>query len=793
MTSALKAEKDRVAGTGMGQPLLRKEDQRLLTGAGSYGDDQAVAGQLYAVMLRSPHAHASIISIDSRAAKAAEGVLEVLTYADYVAAGLKSFPLRPRAMTPPDIDLQNVNGQPVYLPSFFPLAADRARFVGEGVAWIVATSVNAAKSASELVDIEYEALPAATDGRAAAEAGAEVLWPEMDSNVVLDAQVGPLDAVTGAFANARHVVRLETFVPRVTGVPMEPRTALATVDSATGKLTLHAGGGSVTRPKDALMHMLGLPEELVRVVANDVGGNFGTRNYPYAEFILAAWSALRIGRPVKWTCERTESFMSDYAGRDLAVTAELALDKHGNFLALRSSNLSNVGAYPVSFIPLTKGTELMSSLYHIPVAHARARGVYTNSSPTAPYRSAGRPEVMFVMERLIDIAAGQFGFDRVEIRRQNLIPLRAMPYTNPYGMNYDSGDYLKIFIQALATADIDGFSARKSISRKSGRKRGLGFGCYIESASGYPHERATITVHTDDRVSVVIGTLSAGQGHETSFAQVVTEALGVSFDTVRIVAGDTDAVKVGGGSHSGRSMRHAATTISRGAAEIVDKATRVAALMLQVPPESVIFEAGHFKTASSGHSLHLFEIARAMSHNAELPTDLGGALTATADVNSVVASFPYGAHVSEVEIDVETGEVFLVRYTAVDDVGRAVNPMILHGQAHGGIAQSVGEALMEECTYDESGQLTTGSFMDYAMPRASDLPWLETAISEVPSTTHPHGLRGGGEGGATPTLGVIANAIVDALSEYDVDHIELPATSEKVWSVIGRCADRGIS
>jgi aerobic carbon-monoxide dehydrogenase large subunit len=436
---------------------------------------------------------------------------------------------------------------------------------------------------------------------------------------------------------------------------------------------------------------------------------------------------------------------------------------------------------------------LMSSLYHVPVAHARARAVCTNSSPTVPYRSAGRPEVMFVMERLIDKAARQFGFDRIEIRRRNLIPLSAMPYANPYGMTYDSGDYQKIFVQALTMADLASFPARKDHSRSLGRKRGLGFGCYIESASGYPHERATITVHTDDRVSVAIGTLSAGQGHATSFAQVVTEMLGVSVDAVQIVTGDTDVVKVGGGSHSGRSMRHAATTISKGSMEIIDKAKRVAALMLQVPAESVIFDAGQFKTVGSIHSLHLFEIARSMSRNSELPSDLRGVLAATADVNSLVGSFPYGAHVCEVEIDVETGVVFLARYIAVDDVGRAVNPMILHGQAHGGIAQGVGEALMEVCSYDESGQLLTGSFMDYAMPRASDLPRLETAISEVPSTTHPLGLRGGGEGGATPTLGVIANAIVDALEEYGVDHIELPATSEKIWSAINSSPSSSMS
>jgi carbon-monoxide dehydrogenase large subunit len=772
------------ARSGIGQPLRRFEDSRLVLGKGSFGDDVFPENLTHAVVVRSVHAHAKLLKVDVEAAKAAPSVLGALTGKDYVADGLQPMPLKPEARTPPDIKLTNADGSGAFLPKYYPLALDRVRFVGEGIVWIVAETLNDAKSAAELVAIEYESLPPVVDARSAAEASAAVLWEEAGSNVALDAQVGDAGAVALAFGAAAYVVSLDTHVPRVTGVPMEPRTAVASYDAASGKYTLHAGGGSVTQPKSDLIAMLGVSEDQVRVIARDIGGNFGTRNSSYPEFALAAWSAKRLSRPVKWTCERSEAFLTDFHGRDMAVQAELALDKEGNFLALRASNLSNVGACPVSHIPLTKGTELMSSIYHIPVASARARAVVSNSSPTVPYRSAGRPEAMFVIERLIDIAARQHKFDRIELRRRNLIPRHALPYANPYGMHYDSGDYRGVFEQALELSDFKNFPARRIESKARGRERGIGVGCYIESASGYPRERALVTVEPGGRIEVVIGTLSTGQGHETSFAQLVGEYLGVPPESVLIVTGDTDLVKEGGGSHSGRSMRHAGTTISLASKEIIGKGKATAAHILEAAVSDIDFADAQFSVVGTDRRIPLFEIARLALEDQRLPPSLRGPLSGVGEVDSRVASFPYGAHVCEVEVDPETCEVDLVRYTAVDDVGRAVNPMILHGQAHGGIVQGYGEALIEHLCYADNGQLISGSFMDYAMPRATDVPRLDIAISEVPSTTHPLGMRGGGEGGISPALAAIVNAVVDALSGFGIEHLEMPVTAERVWRAI---------
>ena len=770
------------ARAGIGASPTRVEDRRLLTGAGSFSDDVTVAGQAHATIVRSPHAHARIVAIDRAPALAVPGVLAVLTGADLIADGIKPFPHAPQAMSPPDIKLTNHDGTSIYVTRHHALAIDRARFAGEGVAMVIGETLAATKDGAEQLAITYDVLPAAAASRAAAAPGAPKLWDDIVSNVTIDARVGDAAATEAAFARAAHVARIETWVQRVTGVPMEPRAALGQYQD--GRFTLHAGGGGVVRPKRDLAEMLGVPEDRVRVIARDVGGNFGTRNSSYPEFLLVAWAARRLGRPVKWTADRTESFLSDYHGRDLAVEAELALDRDGNFLALRASNLSNLGAYSLSFVPLTKGTELMSSLYRIPCAQARARAVYSNSAPTTAYRSAGRPEVMFVIERLIDVAAREGGFDRVALRRRNVVPRAAMPYPNPLGMTYDSGAFDEVLEQALALGDWDGFPARRAAAAARGRRRGIGVGAYIESASGAPHERARLTVEPGGTIEIVIGTLSSGQGHETSFAQLVTEWLGVDGACVRLVTGDTDLVAVGGGSHSGRSMRHAGTTLHKASGEIVAKGLRIAAHVLEAAEADLQFADGRFTVAGTDRSLDLFAVARAALERADLPADLRGSLAATAEVESRVSSFPHGWHVAEVEIDPETGMVEIARYATVDDVGRAVNPRIVHGQTHGGIAQGVGQALLEQCVYDDHGQLVSASFLDYAMPRADDLLFFTTAISEVPSTTHPLGFRGGGEGGITPALGVIVNAIVDALAEFGVTHVEMPVTPERVWRAI---------
>jgi carbon-monoxide dehydrogenase large subunit len=521
----------------------------------------------------------------------------------------------------------------------------------------------------------------------------------------------------------------------------------------------------------------------VRVVARDVGGNYGTRNACYPEFVLIAWAARRLGRPVKWTCDRREALLTDYQARDLVSHAELALDAGGAFLALRGVNTSNVGAYPVSFIPLAKGIAVLPSVYHIPAAALRGRAVLTSTAPTAPYRAAGRPEVMFVIERLIDLAARRHGFDRVQLRRRNLVPSSAMPYRNPLGLLYDSGDYAAAQDRVVELADWAGFEARRAETRRRGRYRGIGIANYIELNTGMPRERTQITVEPEGRIDVVLGTLSSGQGHETSFPQLIVEWFGVEHEQVRFIAGDTDLMPVGGGSHSGRSMRLGAVVMARASDAIVEKGKRIAAWLLEAADADIEFAQRRFTVKGTDRAVDLFEVASA-ARRPDAPDDLRGALAGVSDETMNVPSYPYGCAVGEVEVDPETGVVEVVRWTTVDDVGRAVNPLILHGQTHGGIAAGVGQALWELCHYDADGQLLSASFMDYVLPRADALPSFTTEISEVPSTSNPLGLRGGGEGGTTPALAALVNAIVDALAELGVEHLEMPATPERVWQAI---------
>jgi len=569
---------------------------------------------------------------------------------------------------------------------------------------------------------------------------------------------------------------------------MEPRAALGVYEEATGRYTLFAGSGGVVRHKSDLAEILGVPETAVRVVAQDVGGNFGTRNSFYPEFALVAWAARRLRRPVKWTCTRREAFLTDYQARDLLSGMELALDAEGGFLALRGMNTSNVGAHAVTFVPLNKGRELATSVYRMQAAAVRGRAVLSNTSPLGAYRSAGRPQVMFVMERLIDLAARRHGFDRVELRRRNLVPPGAMPYTNPFGIVYDSGEYAAAQDRAVALSDWAGFEARRLEARRRGRYRGIGIANYIEIATGAPRERAQITVRPEGVIDVVIGTLSAGQGHETSFAQLIVEWFGVEPDQVRLITGDTDLVAVGGGSHSGRSMRLGGVVMATASDQIIDRGRRIVAWLIEAAEADIEFSERRFTVKGTDRSVDLFAVAAAALRS-DVPEALRGPLEAACEETMSTPSFPYGCAVCEVEVDPETGVVEVVRYTSVDDVGRAINPMIVHGQTHGGIAQGVGQALWELCDYDdETGQMRSASFMDYAMPRADMLPAFTTEISEVPSTSNPLGLRGGGEGGTTPAPAAVVNAIVDALAHLGVEHIEMPATPERVWAAIRTAA-----
>ena len=771
--------------SGIGKSLNRREDRRLITGKGRYSDDFNCAGQAYAVIVRSPHAHAMIKSIDKSAALALPGVIAVYTGKDMLRSGVKPIPHTPFGLGKADIPMGNFDGSPIVVVQHYPLAHDAVRYIGEGLAVVIALSVDLAKDGAELVEVDYEILVSVTNTRKAAEMDAPKLWSHLSSNVCLDAQLGSEEACTEIFDNAKCIVKLNTWIQRVTAMPMEPRAALAIYEPASQMLTLHACSSGGNRLKNDLSTVLNIPPTRVRVLIGDVGGHFGARGMINPEDAVVAWSAMQLGQPIKWTCERHEAFLSDYQGRDLVVDAELALDEEGRFLAMRGSNIGNLGAYIGNFQPLQKGVEIMSSIYRMPVVHFRARAVVSNTTPTRPYRSAGRPEVMFVMERLIDLAAAKYGFDRVDIRRKNLISESELPYQNPFGMVYDSGAYHKVMDTALSLGDWDGFKLRQAEAKQRGKRRGIGVANYVDTATGAPRERAEITVHPNGKVEVVIGIISTGQGHETSFAQLINQWLGVAVEDVHFITGDTDIVKIGGGTHSGRGMRFASIVIWNASQKIIEKGKKIASRMLEENEEDVGFSDGRFFVVGSDRSVSLFEVAQFSNANKDLPQELSGGLASFSEEYIGIASFPYGAHVCEVEIDPELGTVEVCRYAAVDDVGLAINPMIIHGQTHGGIVQGVGQALIEQCFYDSnSGQLLSGSFMDYAMPRADLFPMFETQISEVPSTTHPLGIRPGGEGGTTPALGVTINAIVHALSEYGVTHIEMPATPERILRAI---------
>jgi carbon-monoxide dehydrogenase large subunit len=768
---------------GIGQTVRRKEDARLVTGRGNYSDDVNLPGQAYGAVARSPHAHALIRSIDVAPARAMPGVLAVLTGQDALADGLKRIPHLAAAGTPPDIVLTNRDGSPVPIAPHHVLATDRVRHVGAAVAFVIAETIAAAKDAAEKVVVDYEPLPAVIDATAAVEPDAPRLYDDLP-NIMIDAEVGDAKATDAAFARAAHVTRLDTWVNRVTGVPMEPRAAVGVYDPATGRYTLYAGSGGIVRQKKEIAAILSVPFESVRVVAHEIGGNFGTRNSFFPEFALVVWGSRKVGRPVKWTAERHEAFVTDYMGRDLTVSAELALDADGRFLALRTNNLSNVGAHSGSYVPLVKGVGLATSGYRIPVSHIRARAVLSTTMCTTPYRSAGRPEVIYVIERLIDKAAQEHGFDRVALRKRNLIPPSAFPYKNPQGITYDNGTYRVVMDRAMALGDWAGFKRRRAEARKHKRLRGIGLCCYLETTGGYPRERADITVHPQGRVDVVVGTLSSGQSHETTFAQCVAEWLGVPFDDVYVDESDTDIVKEGGGSHSARSMRLAGIVMGNASDLIVEKGKKIAAHMLETAEDDIAFAGGRFTVKGTDRSVGIFDVAAAAANGKDLPEDLRGPLAATADETIKQLGFPYGAHVCEVEIDPQTGNLDLVRYTAVDDVGRAINPMVVDGQTHGGAAQGIGQALWECCSYDAHGQLLSASFMDYAMPRADLLPSFTTDISQVLTPTNRLGVRGAGEGGTTGALGAVVNAVVDALSEFGVTHIEMPVTPERIWRAI---------
>lgn len=770
----------------IGRPVRRKEDLRLLSGRGQFSDDVNLPGQAYAHIIRSPHAHARLGAVDKSAALAMPGVLGVFIGADCEADGLTDIPHDPLPKTPHDLKLCGPGESEVFIGRHLLLPVDKARYVGEAVAMVVAETRAQAADAAEAVEIDYRPLEAVTDTQTAATPDAPKVWDDAPDNVFVETFFGDGDAADAAFDAADHIVGMDFAVGRVTGVPMEPRAAVGAYDSETERYTLYAGSGGAVRQKREISTALGIPEDHLRVISRDVGGNFGTRNRVYVEFGLVTWASKKVGRPVKFTCDRSEAFISDYQGRDLVTRVELALDADGRFLALRADNLSNVGARCVSLSPLSKGSGIISGSYDIPVAALRSRAVFSHTAPTQAYRSSGRPEVIFAIERLVDTAAHDLGFDPVELRRRNLVPEAKMPYTNPVGMVYDSGGYETCLDKAMALADWDGFEARRADSVARGRRRGLGIAHYVESSIGSPREQAEITVRPEGEIELVIGTQPSGQGHETSFAQVAAEWLGVAVEQVNIILGDTDVVHVGGGSHSGRSMRMAGTVIVMAADDLIAKGKRLASHVLEAAETDIDFADGRFSIGGTDRSITLFELA-AEAGRQDLPQDLQGGLAVVRDNTMVTPVFPNGCHVCEVEVDPETGVVDLVRYTAIDDVGRAINPLIVDGQTHGGIVQGLGQAMTEQCVNDpDSGQPLAGSFMDYGMLRAGDVPSFATALNEVPSPTNPLGVKAGGEGGTTPAPGVFVNAVVDALRDMGVRDIKMPATPLRVWQAIRR-------
>lgn len=768
----------------IGQPLRRKEDQRLITGQGRFTDDFGAKGQAYAAIVRSPHPHARIVSINTAAALKLPGVLGVFTGTEAKAEGFGPVPHDPLPKTKFDMKLYAPGGGAAFTGPHYLLPFDKVRHVGEAVAMVVAETADQAQDGAEAVVVEYEVLPFVLSQEEASKAGAPAVFDEVADNVLIDTSFGDRAATDKAFAIADHVVKMEFHVPRVTAAAMEPRAAFAQFDKKSGQYELVVGGGGAVRQRNEIASVLNLDPAKLRVMTYDVGGNFGAKNRVYVEYGLVTWACMRLGRPVKYCSTRHESLISDYQGRDLVMKIELALRKDGKFLAMRADNISNVGAFCVSLSPLGKGAGLITGSYNIPAATLRARAVFTNTTPTQAYRSSGRPEVNFAIERLIDTAARELGFDRIALRRKNLVKPKQMPYTNAVGATYDSGEYETQLDLAMRIADWKGYPARKRESAKRGKLRGLGLAHYVESSIGTPREHSDIRVLPEGRISVKIGTQPSGQGHETSFAQVMSDLIGAPFETIDVVMGDTKIIRAGGGTHSGRSLRHAATLMAQGAQSLVEKGKAIAAHILGCKASEIEWQEHRFVLPGTNHSFDVFDLAREAAQR-KLPGELADGMFISADHEMHDPVFPNGCAVGEVEIDPQTGAVEVVRYAAVDDVGRCINPLIVHGQTHGGIVQGLGQAMWELCALDEtSGQPLAGSFMDYAMPRADAMPAFRTEIAEVLSPTNPLGIKAGGEGGTTPALSVFANAVIDALADYGVRDIKMPITQHAIWQAM---------
>ena len=767
---------------GIGASVKRREDFRLLTGHGRYADDLQAAGQVHAAFVRSPHAHADVVAVDAAPARAITGVLEVFTGRDLVADGVGTIPT---LIAERGGGIRSRDGSPFAEPPWYPLATDRVRHVGEPVAVVVATTAAAARDGADAVAVQYAVRPPVVDAVAALADGAPTLHAGVAENRCYDWECGDAAATARAIATAAHVTRLTLLDNRLVTCFMEPRAALAEWDPAAGRYTLHASLQSVHALALNLARVLRVPVERVRCVTADVGGGFGSKIQPYPEYAALAWAARRLGRPLKWVSTRTEGFLTDAQSRDHVLTGELALDATGRITALRVHSTQNLGAYVATGMPISiilNMERMISGLYAIPAIHLTLEGAFTNTVPINVYRGVGRLECVYTVERLIERAGRETGRNVVALRRANMV--RAFPYRTATGAVYDSGDYVARLDEAIERADVAGFPARRAAAARRGRRRGLGLGPYVEGTGGVPREYAEVRVLPTGHVEVPIGSVSQGQGHETVFAQVVAERLGVPFETVRIVMGDTDRVADGVGTFASRSMVRGGSAAVEASDLLVAAGARMAAHLLEAALADVEYRDGAFKVVGTDRSIGLFEVARAAAAG-RLPAALGATLGAARMHENPAFAFANGCAVCEVEVDPETGAVEIVAWTMVDDSGRSVNPMIVHGQMHGAVAQGIGQALTERCVYDRaSGQLVSGSFLDYAIPRADDLPAISVTSRDVPSPTNPLGVKGAGEGGAVGAPGAVIHAILDALAPLGVAHIDMPATPARVWQAI---------
>ncbi|HYF85154.1 xanthine dehydrogenase family protein molybdopterin-binding subunit [Azospirillum sp.] len=781
---------------GIGASVRRREDQRFLTGRGNYTDDFKRPNMTHAVHVRSPYAHARILGIDFTDALAMPGVVAVLTGADMEADKVGSLPC--------GWQIHSKDGSPMKEPPHYPLARDRVRYVGDAVAVVIAETREQARDAAEMVVVDYEELPAVGSSTRAVAGGAPLVHDDAPDNVCYDWHLGDQAAVDAAFANAAHIARIDLVNQRLVPNAMEPRAAMGEYDQSNGEYTLTTTSQNphVTR---LLMgaFVLGIPEHKLRVVAPDVGGGFGSKIFHYGEEAVVTWAARKVGRPVKWTADRSESFLTDAHGRDHVSHAELAMDADGNFLALRVSTLANLGAYLSTFapsIPTYLYATLLAGQYKTPAIYAEVKAVFTNTSPVDAYRGAGRPEACYLIERLVDVAAGVMGMDKTEIRRRNFVPKEAMPYQTPVALQYDTGDFAKNLDIALPLVDYPGFQQRRAESKARGKQRGIGFATYIEACGIAPsnvagalgaraglYECAEVRFHPTGSVTVFTGSHSHGQGHETTFAQIVADRFGIPIENVEIVHGDTNKIPFGMGTYGSRSLAVGGSALVKAMDKVERKAKKIAAHMLEAAETDIEVKDGRFTVAGTDKSLGIGDIALQayVPHNFPLD-ELEPGLDEQAFYDPKNFTYPNGCHVCEVEIDPDTGVTTIVSFAAVDDFGNVINPLIVEGQVHGGLVQGIGQALYENCVYDEeSGQLVTGSYMDYCMPRADDVPSFTVRYHEdQPCTHNPLGVKGCGEAGTIGAAAAVMNAVVDALSEYGVTHMDMPATPEKVWRVI---------